>query len=232
MQLLTTRAASAIIELFSLCEGFILRRKEMTRAFVYQIRSLPETEQTYLLERVAATGDRQAQDDPNWIALLSRQTSFRFFGHNGSFSAQLERHTSQHAEKIGRKPYWSAYRKASGVQAKTYLGHDLTLLALEAAAARLEVRLKQKLGLSDEQTLRMTRPPGGKSAEQEKVTFLLDQNQKKDQVIRDLQQELENRDRVIADLKRELENRDRVIAERKEQQKKQARQRRPHGRKS
>ena len=153
----------------------------MTRAFVYQIRSLPETEQTYLLERVAATGDRQtlpyAQDDPNCIALLSRQTSFRFFGHNGSFSAQLERHTSQHAEKIGRKPYWSAYRKASGVQAKTYLGHDLTLPALEAAAARLQVRLKQKLGLSDEQTLRTTRPPRVKSAEQEKVTFLLDQNQ-------------------------------------------------------
>lgn len=204
----------------------------MTRAFVYQIRSLPETEQTYVLERVATSGDRQAlpyaQDDPNWIALLSRQTSFRFFGHNGSFSAQLERHTSQHAEKSGRKPYWSAYRKASGVQAKTYLGHDLTLAALEAAAARLEVRLKQKLGLSDEQTLRTTRPPGVKSAEQEKVTFLLDQNQKKDQVIRDLQQELENRDRVIADLKRELENRDRVIAECKEQQKKQTRHKRPH----
>jgi hypothetical protein len=210
----------------------------MTRAFVYQIRSLPETEQTYLLERVAATGDRQAlpyaQDDPNWIALLSRQTSFRFFGYNGSFSAQLERHTSQgqDAGKIGRKPYWSAYRKASGVQAKTYLGHDLTLLALEAAAARLEARLKQKLGLSDEQALHTTRSPRGKSAEQEKVSFLLDQNQKKDQIIRDLQQELENRDRVIADLKRELENRDRVIAERKEQQKKQPRQRRLHGRKS
>jgi len=32
----------------------------MTRAFVYQIRSLPEIEQIYLLERVAATGARQA----------------------------------------------------------------------------------------------------------------------------------------------------------------------------
>lgn len=208
----------------------------MTRAFVYQIRSLPETEQTYLLERVAATGDRQtlpyAQDDPNWIALLSRQTSFRFFGHNGSFSAQLERHASQQTEKSGRKPYWSASRKASGVQAKTYLGHDLTLAALEAAAARLQVRLKQKLGLSDEQTLRTPGPPGVKSAEQEKVSFLLDQNQKKDQVIKDLQQELQNRDRVIADLKRELQNRDRVIAGRKEQQTKQVRHKRPHGRKS
>jgi hypothetical protein len=208
----------------------------MTRAFVYQIRSLPETEQTYLLERVAATGDRQAlpyaQDDPNWIALLSRQTSFRFFGYHGSFSAQLERHTSQDAEKIGRQPYWSAYRKASGVQAKTYLGHDLTLLALEAAAARLEARLKQKLGLSDEQALRTTRSPRVKSAEQEKISFLLDQNQKKDQIIRDLQQELENRDRVIADLKRELENRDRVIAKLREHLGSQGKRRKPHTKRS
>ena len=60
------------------------------RAFFYQVRALAGIEQTYLLERVGSDGNRQvlpyAQDDVNWLALLSRSLpgiSGQLFGSAG-----------------------------------------------------------------------------------------------------------------------------------------------------
>jgi hypothetical protein len=208
----------------------------MTKAFVYEVRFLPGTQGDYLLERVTHTGDRQAlpyqQDDAHWIALLSRQQSFRFLGHSGSLSVCLERSRSKDPASRGDKPYWSAYRKAHGVQVKTYLGQDLTTGKLEAAATRVLARLKGKLGLSDEDPLLTTRSPKGKSREQEHVSHLLDQLQKKDQVIADLRQELATRDQVMTDLKQELVIRDQMIAKLRESQGSQGKRRKSHAKRS
>jgi hypothetical protein len=180
----------------------------MAKSFVYEIRYLPGTQKDYLLERVTGAGDRQGlsyePDDANWMALLSRQSSFRFLGKSGSLSLYLERSRSQDPAHRGDKPYWSAYRKAHGIQVKTYLGQDLAIEKLEAAAAHVQARLKEKLGLSLEEPLLTTRFSSEKIREQEQKRHLLDQLQKKDQMITDLQQELLVRDQVIADLKQKL----------------------------
>jgi hypothetical protein len=129
----------------------------MVKPFVYEIRYLPGTQKDYLLERVTAAGDRQGlsyePDDANWMALLSRQSSFRFLGKSGSLSLYLERSRSQNPARRGDKPYWSAYRKAHGIQVKSYLGQDLAIEKLEAAAAHVQARLKEKLGLSEQEPL-------------------------------------------------------------------------------
>lgn len=177
------------------------------RPFFYQVRALPGTEQTYLLERVNRDGSRQAlpyeQDDPNWLALLSRQKSFRFLGYQGSFSALQEQRRGKDATAQAGKTYWSAYRKAHRVQAKKYLGQDLTTTALEAMALALEKHLKAKLGIQDDQKLHTTRSGASKDAQREKIAYLLDQNEKKDRLIADLKQELEKRDQLIAQLQKQ-----------------------------
>lgn len=175
------------------------------RAFFYQVRALPGTEQTYILERVGSDGSRQAlpyvQDDPNWLALLSRQKSFRFLGYQGSFSALQESRKSKDATPQVGKTYWSVYRKAHRVQAKKYLGQDLTTGALEVMALALEKHLKAKLGIQDTEKLQTTR--GSKNTERERIAYLLDQNEKKDRLIADLKQELEKKDRVITQLQKQ-----------------------------
>ena len=162
----------------------------MTRAFVYEVRFLLGTENEYLLERVASSGERQGlpymPNDVNWMALLSRQSSFRFLGRSGSLSVCLERSRSKDPTSRGDKPYWSAYRKAHGVQVKTYLGQDLTIGNLEAAAARVAARLKEKVGLSDEDLLLSSRTLSGKKKQQERMTHLLDHLQRNDQMMTDL----------------------------------------------
>ncbi len=177
------------------------------RAFFYQVRALPGTEQTYLLERVGSDGNRQAlpyaQDDVNWLALLSRQKSFRFLGYQGSFSALQESRRNMDGTARADKTYWSAYRKAHRVQAKKYLGHDLTTDALEIMALALEKHLKTKLGLPDEKPLQTTRSGASKDAQREKIAYLLDQNEKKDRLIADLKQELKKRDQMIAQLQKQ-----------------------------
>ena len=208
----------------------------MTRAFVYEVRFLSGTENEYLLERVAHSGDRQRlpyePNDVNWMALLSRQSSFRFLGRHGSVSVCLEHSRAKDPTSRGEKPYWSAYRKAHGVQVKTYLGQDLTTGRLEAAAAHVQARLKEKLGLPGEDPLLTTRSPKGKSKEQEHVSHLLDQLQKKDQVIADLKQGLSTRDQLITDLKQQLVTRDQVIAKLRQHQGSQGKRRKPHGKRS
>jgi hypothetical protein len=175
------------------------------RAFFYQVRALPGTEQTYILERVGSDGSRQAlpyvQDDPNWLALLSRQKSFRFLGYQGSFSALQESRKNKDAIPQVGKTYWSAYRKAHRVQAKKYLGQGLTTGALEVMALALEKHLKAKLGIQDTEKLQTTR--GSKNTERERIAYLLDQNEKKDRLIADLKQELEKRDQTIAQLQKQ-----------------------------
>jgi hypothetical protein len=186
----------------------------MVKPFVYEIRYLPGTQKDYLLERVTAAGDRQGlsyePDDANWMALLSRQSSFRFLGKSGSLSLYLERSRSQDPARRGDKPYWSAYRKAHGIQVKSYLGQDLAIEKLEAAAVHVQARLKEKLGLSEQEPLLTTRFSSEKIKEQEQKRHLLDQLQKKDQLIADLKQELVTRDQLIADLKQELAMRDQM----------------------
>jgi hypothetical protein len=193
----------------------------MTKPFVYEVRFLPGTEKDYLLERVASAGDRQGlpyePDDVNWMALLSRQLSFRFLGRSGSLSVYLERSRSQDPAQRGDKPYWSAYRKAGGIQVKTYLGQDLTIGNLEAATARVAVRLKEKAGLSDEDLLLSARTVSGQRKHQERMTYLLDQLERKDQMMADLKQELATRDQVMINLKQELATRDQVMSDLKQE---------------
>jgi hypothetical protein len=222
----------------------------MTRAFVYEVRFLLGTENEYLLERVTSSGDRQglpyAPNDVNWMALLSRQSSFRFLGRSGSLSVCLERSRSKDPTSRGDKPYWSAYRKAHGIQVKTYLGQDLTISNLEAAAARVAARLKEKVGLSDEDLLLSLRTLSGKRKQQERMTHLLDQLQRndqmmadleqqlatRDQMVADLQQELATRDQVMTDLKQELAKRDQIIVKLREHPGSQGKRRKPHAKRS
>jgi len=186
----------------------------MVKPFIYEVRFLLGTEKDYLLERVTPTGDRKAlpyePDDKNWLALLSRQSSFRFLGKNGSLSLCLERSRAKDPARRGDKPYWSAYRKARGVQVKTYLGQDLALDKLEAAAARLQARLKEKLGLSEQELLPTTRFSSEKRREQEHKKHLLDQLAKQDQMIAQLKQEAAAMEYMITELQHKLASRDEV----------------------
>jgi hypothetical protein len=208
----------------------------MTKPFVYEIRFLPGTEKEYLLERVAPAGDRQslpyAPDDSNWMALLYRQLSFRFLGKSGSLSVYLERSRAKDPARRGDEPYWSAYRKAHSIQVKTYLGHNLTVEKLEAAAAHVQARLKEKLGLSLEEPLLTTRFSSEKMREQEQKRHLLDQLQKKDQIIGDLKQELGARDQVIAELKQKLARADQMGRKLQEPHGSQGKRRKPHVKRS
>ena len=208
----------------------------MGKPFVYEIRFLPGTEKDYLLERVTPAGDRQAlpyeSDDANWMALLSRQVSFRFLGHEGSLSVYLERSRSQDRALRGDKPYWSGYRKAHGVQVKTYLGQDLTVNKLEAAAAHVQTRLKEKAGLSLEDPLLTTRYSSEEIREQEQKRYLLDQLQKKDHMILDLRQELVARDQIIEELKQKLAMADQMSRKLQESHRLQGKRRKPHPKRS
>lgn len=208
----------------------------MTKPFVYEIRFLPGTEKEYLLERVTPAGDRQslpyAPDDSNWMALLFRQPSFRFLGKSGSLSVYLERSRTKDPACRGDEPYWSAYRKAHNIQVKTYLGQNLTVEKLEAAAAHVAARLKEKLGLSPEEPLLTTRFSSEKMREKEQKRHLLDQLQKKDQVIGDLKQELGARDQVIAELKRKLARADQMGRKLQEPHGSQGKRRKPRVKRS
>jgi len=208
----------------------------MTKPFVYEIRFLPGTEKEYLLERVTPAGDRQslpyAPDDSNWMALLFRQLSFRFLGKSGSLSVYLERSRAKDPARRGDEPYWSAYRKAHSIQVKTYLGQDLTVEKLEAAAAHVQARLKEKLGLSLEEPLLTTRFSSEKIREQEQKRHLLDQLQKKDQTIADLRQELGVRDQMIAELKQKLARDDQMGRKLQESHGSQGKRRKPHAKRS
>lgn len=179
------------------------------RAFFYQVRALPGTEQTYILEQVSSGGNRQAlpyaQDDPSWLALLSRQKSFRFLGYQGSFSAIQEPRRSKDGTPRDGKTYWTAYRKAHRVQTKKYLGQDLTVGVLEAMALAVEKHLKARLGIQDDQKLQTIRSGSSKDAQREKIAYLLDQSEKKDRLIADLKQELEKRDQLIMQLQKQLD---------------------------
>jgi hypothetical protein len=205
------------------------------RAFVYEIRFLPGTEQEYLLERVTHAGERQMlpyePNDVNWMALLSRQLSFRFVGRHGSLSVYLERSRSKDPTR-GDKPYWSGYRKAHGVQVKTYLGQDLSIEKLEQASASLWARLREKLGLPEEDPFLTTRFISDKRREQESAHHLLSQLEKRDQTIADLGRELVSRDQAIADLKQELAKRDQVIARLRDHSGSQGKRRKPHAKRS
>jgi hypothetical protein len=208
----------------------------MTKPFVYEIRFLPGTEKEYLLERVTPAGDRQslpyAPDDSNWMALLFRQLSFRFLGKSGSLSVYLERSRAKDPARRGDEPYWSAYRKAHRIQVKTYLGHNLTVEKLEAAAAHVQARLKEKLGLSLEEPLLTTRFSSEKIREQEQKRHLLDQLQKNDQIIADLKQELGARDQVIAELKQKLARADHMGRKLQDSHGSQGKRRKPHVKRS
>jgi len=208
----------------------------MTKPFVYEIRFLPGTEKEYLLERVTPAGDRQSlpyvPDDSNWMALLFRQLSFRFLGKSGSLSVYLERSRAKDPARRGDEPYWSAYRKAHSIQVKTYLGQNLTIEKLEAAAAHVQARLKEKLGLSLEEPLLTTRFSSEKIREQEQKRHLLDQLQKNDQIIADLKQELGARDQVIAELKQKLARADQMGRKLQESHGSQGKRRKPHVKRS
>jgi len=208
----------------------------MTKPFVYEIRFLPGTEKEYLLERVTPAGDRQGlpyePDDSNWMALLFRQCSFRFLGKSGSLSVYLERSRAKDPARRGDEPYWSAYRKAHGIQVKTYLGQDLRVEKLEAAAAHVQARLKEKLGLSLEEPLLTTRFASEKIREQEQKRYLLEQLQKQDHIIANLKQELGVRDQVIAELKQERAKDDQMGRKPQDSHRSQGKRRKPHAKRS
>jgi len=208
----------------------------MVKPFIYEIRFLSGTEKDYVLERVTPVGDRKAlpyePDDKSWLALLSRQSSFRFLGKSGSLSLCLERSRSKDPARRGDKPYWSAYRKARGVQVKTYLGQDLAIDKLEAAAARVQARLKEKLGLSEQELFLTTRFPSEKIREQEHKRHLLDQLQKQDQIIADLKQDVAAMDYMITELQNKLANRDEVSRKPPESHGTQGKRRKPHSKRS
>ncbi len=208
----------------------------MVKPFIYEVRFLPGTEKDYLLERVTSTGVRQAlsyePDDGNWLALLSRQSSFRFLGKGGSLSLYLERSRSKDSARRGDKPYWSAYRKAHGIQVKTYLGQDLTINKLEAAAAHVQARLKEKLGLSEQELLLTTRFSSEKIREQEQKRYLLDQLQKKDQTIADLKQDVAAMEYMVTELQHKLASRDGGSRKLPESDGTQGKRRKPHSKRS
>lgn len=170
----------------------------MTQLFFYEVRHLPETEDMYVLELVESDGSRKplpyAQDDQNWLRLLSRQKSFRFDGKNGSFSALSEERRNKDKSVRGKRPYWSAYRKAHNQQSKKYIGDDLSIASLEKAAAALEESLKAKLGIDQTDKIRNTRRQKAASPEKQRIAFLLDQNERliaKNQKLESQVQELE-----------------------------------------
>ena len=185
----------------------------MSKPFVYEVRFLLGTEQEYLLQRVAHSGERQAlsyePNDVNWMALLSRQSSFRFFGRQGSLSICLEHSRSKDPARRGDRPYWTTDK-------------------LEAAAAHVSARLKEKLGLPDEDPLLTTRDKKGKSKEQEQIRHLLNQLQKKELVIADLKQELLTRDQMLAHVRETLEEKDRTIAHLQQHHRPQDKRRKSH----
>jgi hypothetical protein len=176
----------------------------MAQLFFYEVRYLPESQDMYTLERVTKDGSRQPlhyeQDSTNWINLLSRQKSFRFDGKDGSFSALREERKDKDGKVRGKKPYWSAYRKAHNQQAKKYIGQDLTIASLEKAAAALENTLKDKLGIDPNDKIHNTRRLQAGSPEHQKIAYLLDQNEKLTARIKHLEAEIREKDQIISNL--------------------------------
>lgn len=140
------------------------------------------------------------QDSIEWMNLLSRQKSFRFDGKNGNLSALREERKDKDGIVRGKKPYWSAYRKALNTQAKKYIGQDLTISSLEKAAAALESSLKKKLGIDPSDKLHNTRRLQAGSPEHQKIAYLLDQNEKLTAKVKHLETEIKEKDRIISDL--------------------------------
>lgn len=176
----------------------------MTQPFFYEVRYLPETEDIYVLELVSKDGSRKPinyeQDSTNWMNLLSRQKSFRFDGKNGNLSALQEERKDKDGTARGKKPYWSAYRKALNAQAKKYIGQDLTTSSLEKAAAALESTLKDKLGIDPSDKIHNTRRLQAGSPEHQKIAYLLDQNEKLTARVKHLEAKIREKDRIISDL--------------------------------
>jgi hypothetical protein len=176
----------------------------MTQPFFYEVRYLPETQDIYTLERVSRDGSRKSmsyeQDSTEWMNLLSRQKSFRFDGKNGNLSALREERKDKDGTVRGKKPYWSAYRKALNAQAKKYIGQDLTISSLEKAAVALESTLKDKLGIDPSDKIHNTRRLQAGSPEHQKIAYLLDQNEKLTARVKRLETEIREKDRIISDL--------------------------------
>ena len=99
---------------------------------------------------------------------------------------------------------------------------------LEAAAAHVSARLKEKLGLPDSDPLLTTRDKKDKSKEQEQIRHLLDQLQKKELLITDLKQELLTRDQMLAQFREKLEEKDRTIAHLQQHRSPQGKRRKSH----
>ena len=100
----------------------------------------------------------------------------------------------------GKKPYWSAYRKALNAQAKKYIGQDLTISNLEKAATALESTLKKKSGIDPSDKLHNTRRLQAGSPEHRKIAYLLNQNEKLTARVKHLETEIREKDRIISDL--------------------------------
>jgi hypothetical protein len=177
----------------------------MTQAFFYEVRYLPETQDMYTLELVSKDGSRKPmnyeQDSTDWLRLLSSQKSFRFDGKSGNFSALQEERKDKDGTVRGKKAYWSAYRKALNIQAKKYIGQDLTVSNLERAGAALTDSLKDKLGIDAADKIHNTRRLQAGSKEQQRIAFLLDQNAKLAARIKQLEEE-------NASLKRQIKKRE------------------------
>jgi hypothetical protein len=178
----------------------------MTRPFFYEVRYLPETQDIYVLELVSKDGSRKPinyeQDSTEWMNLLSRQKSFRFDGKSGSLSALREERKDKDGTVRGKKPYWSAYRKALNAQAKKYIGQDLTISSLEKAAIALENTLKEKLGINSNDKIHNTRRLRAGSPEHQKIAYLLNQNEKLTAKVKQLEIEIREKDQIISDLSR------------------------------
>jgi len=165
----------------------------MAQSFFYEVRYLPDTPDMYELERVARDGSRTSmrheQDSTDWLRLLSSQKSFRFDGKSGHFSALREVRKDKEGTVRGKKPYWSAYRKAHNAQAKKYIGQDLSIASLEKAAAALDSTLKDKLGIDASDKIHNTRRLQAGSKEKQRIAFLLDQNAKLAARVKQLEEE-------------------------------------------
>jgi hypothetical protein len=142
------------------------------------------------------------QDSTEWINLLSRQKSFRFDGKNGNLSALREERKDKDGTVRGKKPYWSAYRKALNTQAKKYIGQDLTISSLEKAAAAIESTLKKKLGIDPSDKIHNTRRLQAGSSEHQKIAYLLDQNEKLTAKVKQLETEIREKNQIISDFSR------------------------------
>lgn len=165
----------------------------MTQSFFYEVRYLSETQDMYTLELVSKDGSRKPlnyeQDSTDWLNLLSRQKSFRFDGKSGNFSALREERKDKDGIVRGKKPYWSAYRKAHNQQAKKYIGQDLTIASLEKAAASLESTLKAKLGIDASEKIHNTRRLQAGSKEHQRIAYLLHQNERLAIKVKQLEEE-------------------------------------------